>query len=217
MRIAEYLRFKRDVNYSLLVYPNGGVVPENMTPSEGKTYCKWFISSIPERMEYFRNRCANDSGISVDDLDYSAESLILVWRWFLKTARMERTPKAMLAGMKQRAGALGDFAAPKKILTVATHFIMYDIAMYVGQCFVLNHPNLKWCYWPQPQDSVTVNQPAIARFHVVVESSFGTMESESNFYPVHMVGIQAAKLYRKAQTENDLYDVFVQWSAWIPK
>lgn len=217
MKIRDYIRYKMDVKYELLVYPQE-IGLENMTPEQGEEYVQWFLSKIPERMEYFRNRCAEDLGISVDELDYSPESLILVWRWFLKTARMEKVPREQLVQQRKAAGVLGDSFSATKVFSVATHFIMYDIAMYVGQCFVLNYPSLHWCFCPQPEDSVTVNQPAITQFHVVIEMNlpkFRVVEADSEFYPIHMVGVQAASFYRNAQKETDLYNIFMKWAGWI--
>ncbi len=125
-------RFKNDVKYDILVSPFGYDY-YNMTPKEATANFEWFLSIIPERMDYFRNRCSNDLRISVDLLDYSAESLILVWRWFLSVARMEKTPKDILKKMREGAELFGDSFINQKQFTVSSQFMMRDIGIYVGQ------------------------------------------------------------------------------------
>ena len=67
-----------DVPYDLAV-PPFGFDYYHMTTKQAKDNYQWFISIIPSRMAYFRNRCAFDLKVSADSLDYSAESLIPIW------------------------------------------------------------------------------------------------------------------------------------------
>lgn len=215
MNLRNFIRYKRDVKYHLLVYPSG-IVPQNMTPEQGEEYCNWFISKIPERMEYFRRRCALDQFLSPDVLDYSPESLLIVWRWFLKIARTEKTPKETRRQMAPQAKVFGDSYIPQRVLSVATEFILHDIAMYVGECFVHNRPSLRWCYVPQVDNCVYRNQPAISTFHIVMDICGTRMEGNDNFFPIHMVGVQAAGILHGTEKEADLYNIFMKWLDWAP-
>ena len=106
-----------------------------MSKKTAKEAFDWYVAAIPGRMDYFRSRCAHDLKIPVETLDYSAESLIPVWRWFLKTARTEKTPKEELAWMQEGAKIFGESFVVRRVLTVATQFIVRDISMYIGECF----------------------------------------------------------------------------------
>lgn len=206
-----YLRFLRDVKYDLLVPPLG-IDYTNMTSKQAKDSFEWFISKIPERMNYFRNRCAQDLNIPVEKLGYTTESLVFVWKWFINTARMEKTPKEELEKMQEAAKIFGESFINREQFTVATKFIMRDIGMYLGECYVLNYPNLYWTYKTKPKSSVTVNQPLIAGFR----ASYMGKEGDIFFPPIHMVGVQAAKIYDQSQNVQDLYDIFVKWAKSIP-
>ena len=58
-------------------------------------------------MTYFRERCSHDLRIAINSLNFSADSLILIWRWFINTARMEKTPKYNLREMIKQSELFG--------------------------------------------------------------------------------------------------------------
>ena len=41
----------------------------------------------------------------IGSLDFSIESLIFIWRWFLKIAELKRTPKAVLNDIRKELKA----------------------------------------------------------------------------------------------------------------
>ena len=210
--ITDLMRFKKDVEYDLLA-PLLALSFQEMTSKQAEENFRWFVSKIPERMEYFRNRCSNDLKVSIDELNYTADSLILVWRWFLQIARMEKTPKEELEKMKEGAKVFGDSFVNREQFTVATKFIMRDIGMYVGQCYVLNYPNLYWHFKTKPKNSVTVNQPLVAGFR----AKYMDKEGAVFFQPIHMVEVRAANFYDKTQKETDLYNIFMKWVEYVPQ
>jgi hypothetical protein len=211
MQMDNYTRFLNDIRYDLLLPPHG-INYAGMTPKVAKEAFEWFVSKIPERMVYFRSRCAYDLNISIDELDYSEESLLLVWKWFLRTARTEDTPDDLLAQMKEKAKIFGSSYINYQQLTPVTHFILRDIAMYVGECYIRNYPCLYWSYRPKPKSSITVNQPVVAG--MISEGSGG---SKPMFFAViHMVGVQGGKILMGTQKESDLYNVFLIWKQYIP-
>ena len=206
-----WFRYNKDVQYDLLVPPLG-LDFYNMTPKQAKENFEWFISKIPERMEYFRNRCTSDLNIRKESLDYSADSLILIWRWFLKTARMEKTPNEILDKMKQGAKVFGESFINWEQFTVATQFIMRDIGMYIGQSYVLNYPRLYWHYYTKPKNEVNAKQPVVAGFYFKDQFT----EGEVNVNPMSFVDGAASRFYSKTQNENDIYDSYMQSVKWIP-
>lgn len=210
------MKLTKDVKYDMPIPPMG-LDFFSMTAREGKEHFEWFMNRIPERMDYLKARCAKDLDLSVSELDYSAESLILLWRWFLKTARMEKTPKEEIEKMKEGAKIFGESFINRTQFTATTEYIIRDIGMYVGQCFVLNYPQLYWSYEEKRRNrvavSVTVNQPRISGFRVCYKGK----ESGINFVPIHMVQVQAANFFDHTQKEIDLYRVYKYWENNIPK
>ena len=200
-----------DVKYDLLVPPQGINYGE-MTPAQEKESFEWFVEKIPERREYFRNCRARDLRIPVEKLDYSKESRVLVWRWFLKTERREKTPKEQHEKMRQGGKIFGPSFINYEQFTVATHFTIRDIAMYVGQYWIFNYPQLYWEYKTKPKDSVTVNQPIMSG----LRASYRGKEEAISFAPLHMVGVQAAKIFDHSAKKNDLLNVILFWEQHVP-
>ena len=210
--MTNWLRFKKDVQYDLLVPPLG-LDFYNMTPKQAEENFKWFISKIPERMDYLRNRCAADLRIPIESLDFSSESLIIVWRWFLNTARIEKTPKETLEKMKDGAKIFGESFINREQFTVATQFIMRDIGMYIGQSYVLNYPKLYWHYYTKPKNEINAKQPVIAGFYIKDDFT----EGDYFINPVSFAERSANNIFDKTQKENDVYDLFLKWVRWIPQ
>ena len=208
---SNWLRFSKDVGYDFL-FPPLGLDFYNMTPKQARENFEWFISVIPERMEYFRNRCASDLSITVELLDYSAESLKLVWRWFLKTARMEKTPKAEMKKMKEAAKIFGESFVNGEQFTVSTQFIMRDIGIYIGQSYVLNYPQLHWHYYTKPKSEMNAKQPVIAGFYVKDHIT----EGDVNINPMGFVNGAASNFFDNTQKVTDVYDLYMHWVKWIP-
>lgn len=207
----DYGRFLNDVQYDLLIPPDG-INYRGMTPGVAKRSFQWFVSKIPERMAYFRSRCAHDLKIPINRLDYSEESLLLVWKWFLRTARTEKTPEDLLAPMIEGAKIFGDSFINWRQRTPVTRFIERDIAMYVGECFLAQSSKLYWSYTKKPKSNVMLHQPAIEGLGEFYNGKF----YPQLFAPIHMVGVQAAKILSNEQNEQDLYRVFQTWKKYIP-
>ena len=205
-------RFIRDVQYDLLVSPFGYDY-YHMTAKQAAGNFEWFLSVIPQRMEYLKNRCALDLRIPVEKLDFSAASLIPIWRWFLKTARIEKTPKEELIKMEEGAKIFGESFINLEQFTVATQFIMKDIGMYIGQSYVLNYPKLHWHYYTKPKNEINAKQPIIAGFYFKDQYT----EGDAIVNPMNFVDGAAANIYDKTQKETDIYDFYMQWVQWIPQ
>lgn len=178
-----------------------------MTPKQSKENFDWFMSKIPERMRYFRNRCAEDLCTSAENLDYSSNSLKSVWKWFIGTAKIEKTPKRDLEQMEEAAKIFGSSYVNKEQFTVATQFILRDIGMYLGQAYVLNYKPLYWTFYTKPKNDINVNQPVIAGFTVNGNNTY--------FNPIHMAKIQAANIFNHTAQDSDLYKIFVKWATYV--
>ncbi len=79
--------------YECLVYPNAKA-PEEYNLEEAQAYFDWYINKIPERIDYL-------SGFSGVNLDYSEDSLKHIWKWFLKNAVIEKTPRSVIKELRK--------------------------------------------------------------------------------------------------------------------
>ena len=202
-------RFISDIKYDLLVPPLG-LDFVKMTPKQSKENFDWFMQKITERTMYLINRCSKDIKASPDELKFSPETLKIIWRWFLKTARMEKTPNDELEQMKKQFAHLGESFINKEKFTVVTEYIIRDIGMYLGQVFTVNYKNIYWDYYTKPKNDFFVNRPQLFGF---VDNNYNP-PFKPTFEPIHMTGVQAAKLFDNTHKETDLYDIFMKWKEW---
>lgn len=207
----QWKRFAKDVPYDLAV-PPFGLDYYHMTAAQAKENYRWFLSVIPDRMAYLRDRCASDLKIPAEELDYSAASLVPVWKWFLRTARIEKTPKEELEKMVEGAKTFGESWINRERFSVVTTFIMRDIGIYVGESFVRNYPQLQWVYNDKPRNYVNGRQPVIAGFYFKDETTEGPMVVN----PMELVNGAGAEFFVGTPKETDVFDYYTEKTRWIP-
>ena len=213
MTLDKWLRFSKDVEYDLLVPPYGQDY-YSMTPKQVRENFEWFISKIPERIDYLINRCAKDLKISVNEFDFSPDSLKLIWRWFLKVALTEKVSKNQLDEMEKHWGHLGEAShmISYEQLTVATQFIVRDIGMYLGEVFTKEYRGIiTWGYFMKPKNEVSAKRPVLLGFYYEKIDPQYSMP----FEPIRATEGIAGNLLTKTQKESDLYDLFVDRKRYI--
>ena len=208
----KWMKFVKDIKYDLLIPPLG-LECSKMTPKQAKENFNWFISKIPERMEYFRKRCSSDMNIDIEKLDFSTQSFLHVWTWFLKTAQVEKTPKNEVEKMKVKYAQFGDTWIEYERFSVATEYILRDIAMYLGQAFLHLGDFITWSYVTKPKNLIHVNSPILVGF---VDNRYDP-PFRPQFDPIGAVRGQALKLLSKEVKETDLLDIFTKWTEYIPR
>ena len=213
MKMFKSERFKDDVKYDLLVQPLTCKLDFfAMKPKQAKENFEWWVSNIPTRIEYLINRCSKDLGVSSEKFDFSPESLKLLWKWFLQTMRVEKTPEEEIAEQIEKYGHFGESMISRMRLTLTTEYIICDIAMYLSEVFTRKYKNIKWSYYTKPKRDMFVNQPLLEGFVDIIDDQ----PYDDVFPPIHMVGVQAVRLFDSRQKETDLYDLFKTWEDWIP-
>lgn len=169
-------------------------------------YFKWYQEQIPIRVEYLSTK-------SWCDLDYSFESLIKLWRWFIKVAHIEKIPdKKKKELVKDRDMNLNYIQTYENMqLSIDTEYIISDIAMYVGEVFTKHSNKITWGYHTDKKKDSFYNMPILLGFEdVTFTPSFKMI-----FEPNHMVHVQAENLLDKTACERDLYDMCMIWKGYI--
>ena len=203
-------RHQKDIEYDFAIPPYGTDY-YHMSAETAKKYFQWFQAIIPERMQYLQQRFCRDSGVHSDVFDYSANSLIPLWEWFCGIAVVVPTPDDELEIMRQKATVFGKSYINYTKFSVGTKYVMRDIGIYLGQCFVKQYEPLSWTYFTKPKNNINVNQPIITGFWVT-----GKYEGAANYNPLSAVRGRAANIFEHKQNANDLYETFVKWERYIP-
>lgn len=206
-------------NYIPLIIPINKPFAK-LNKKEAKMYFDWFVSHVDERSEYIRQKVSEGLNISIESLDYSADSLVLIWRWFLKIVELNKTPKAVLKNVKKNLEANGEgkeyidyvLHANSVELSFFSRYVIRDIAMYVGKMFVINFSSLRWDYYTNRKKDAFVNTPQVFGFVYMHNDSPFEMQWE----PIRYTEMEASRLFDNTQSEKDLYNMYMRWCKWIP-
>jgi hypothetical protein len=174
----------------------------NMTKNEAEIYFNWWVKESPKRIELLTRMFVNTGGGNKEDLDYSPESLITLWRWYIpyihtqkksrKDTGIERAdiPKHM----KQ------DITISSKELHFASFRLLIDINFYFAEVFLRNNPSLKWSLLTKPKNSMDYNKPVIIGF-----------KSSDILNPLRIVYTCTLHVLDGKKDSNRLYDAYNIW------
>jgi hypothetical protein len=213
MRLTKNMR-----NYLPLAIPLNKPI-DNLTEQEAKAYFEWFLAHIDERAEYLSVKVSSGLGIPREALDYSFESLKLVWRWFLSVAEITKTPRKYLKELKNslkghpRSFINHMIEVSKEELSIFSSYVLRDIGMYVGKTFALNYPKLEWTYITKPKNLISVNRPVLIGF--IDDNPSYPKPFHPDFDPIAVAERCAANLFDKTHTEDDLYTWCKKWEQWV--
>lgn len=211
---------KNKKEYIPLIVPINKPFKE-LNKNEAKSYFDWFISHVDERSEYVRKKVSNYLHLPVEKMDFSLKSLIYVWRWFLKIVELEKTPKNVLNQIRNELKTnnepeefIKDMLREHSVkLSTFSEYVIRDIGMYVGKMFVTNFSALRWDYHTDIKRDSFANMPQIFGF---INTSY-IPPFEEQFEPIHYTEMQASNIFDNTQNEEDLYNLCLLWTQWIPK
>ena len=211
--------FKRTTEYEPLIIQADKPFQET-TKKEADAYSECFLSKIDERSKYLREIVSEGLHIDIKQLDFTLDSTLLIWKWFLKEAKLDKTPESELD--KIRNGLLGqpqsfiDYMVEmaRVELSIRTEYILRDIGMYIGKMFISNYENLKWTIKYKPKSYIYVNVPIIVGF--VDDKPEYPKPFRPDLDPIYFARIPAMNIFEGTQKENDLYDWCRKWIERIP-
>ena len=200
---------KRKLEYDISILPILKSF-EEFNSIEAEMYFKWFTGQLKDRIIYLQK-------FSNVSLDYSENSLIDIWNWFLKNAKIEVTPRSKMNDEKNRLKGYSKeiaeavLAEQSKQFSLETEYIMRDIAMYLGEVFVKNNPSISWGYHMNVKVNSFANMPLLVGFE---DRNFDP-PFEANMEPIHMVHVQACNIFDNSQNEKDLKNLYEIWQRMI--
>lgn len=200
---------KKRLSYDILIPPIQKPF-EEFNLSETETYFKWYISQICNRIKYLQN-------YSDITLNYSVDSLVDIWGWFLRTAEIEKTSKSKMNEVRRQLKG-----QPKEIaevvlkeqseqFTLETEYIIRDIAMYFGEVYIKNNSAISWGYHTDVKADSFANMPLLVGF----EDRDFDPPFKANFEPVEMLHIQACNIFDNSQSDKDLLNLYNTWKRMV--
>ncbi len=208
-----------DTNYIPLLLPLDKPF-EKLNKKEAKQYFDWFVSHIDDRAEYLREKVSEGLSISPSTVQYSIDSFIPVWQWFMKSAIIQTTSKLRLIQLRNELKKqhepkefIDDMVrANSKELSLISLYMLRDIGMFVGKVFIYNYPVLKWGYHTNTKQDSFANIPQVFGF---INTSYNP-PFEMQFDPIHYAEMSASNLLDGTASSSDLYNDCLRWIKWIP-
>lgn len=204
---------RTDIEYEMDFSPTG-IDYDSWDKRTADKYFKWYMQQLPVRTEYLRKRVADDLQMELSRLDYSPQSLIPVWDWYILTAIIEQTPKKEIRKMRQSPfyALVGESAVNTEQMSLNSILIQRDIGMYLARVMLQESPALKWMF---EHDAPSKKIKNVFNIRPVLTGFVGENHPYS-FEPIHMVGVQGVSVLEGNAKKQDLYDLFIQYSKWLP-
>ena len=196
---------RRKIKYEIPVPPVDKPI-QRLSQAEARQHFEWYMGKLDERTAYLRS-------VTNLKLDHSPDSLVPLWAWFLKHAQIEDTPAEVLTDLKNQLQIAGNLLIDvildehKTRFTLETEYMMWDIAMYLGQVFVKNHPSIFWGVYTGPKGDAFINCPVLMGFPNEIDPEKKGMP----FPPLHMVQVQASRILRQSAGKRDLFRIYQIW------
>lgn len=136
---------------------------DDMTRAEAKKHLEWYVNQIPERLELLRNAFEETGGGAKEELDYSTESLRILWKWFVTQVTTE--PKTAVE-LEKEAKLFPD-GKPRNLerLSIGSLAIAMDIAIYFAEVFIRMCKNVKWgLAKSRSKNYINYNRPVLLGF-----------------------------------------------------
>lgn len=177
---------------------------EEMNKKEAKQHFDWYISQIPERIEVLKE--LTEHKIS---LDYSKESLIPLFAWYLSQITIyklsDKEIEAELEDLRQYPDFVYEdekerlLANPVELKKV-DYALAMDIAIYYAETIIKNYPQVKWTFFTKPKSFVYLNEPILSN------------EDNEIFYernPRKLLHVIIQKIKENQVSEQHLYNRFL--------
>ena len=171
-----------------------------MSKAELRNYFKWFQDITPERIAQLAFVVQSSPGFENWQSDFSPDSLNALGDWF--AGQIETRPRTKEEIDDFNAKAPFPIEISDSELTNRTFSLAMDIAMYLGQVFLKNHPSLKWDQPLGGKRNIDYGQPVLAGF----------WDGKVPFNPVGMVVTFAYGLKRQSRTGGGLREIYERWS-----
>lgn len=137
---------------------------KDMTIQEAKQLFDWYIAEIPNRIELLLRACRATGGQLSEKLDFTSDSLILIWDWYKNKIKTIPRSTEEINAMKQRLPLFTHGDIKTWDLDRGTQVLAMDISIYFAEIFVRQFPNIKWGYLIKPKSHVDLNQPILIGF-----------------------------------------------------
>lgn len=175
----------------------------SLNAKQAKEFFEFYIKEIPGRMEFLREYLLYD-GVEID-FDYSPESLITLWAWYLSKVKIRKKSKMELIMEASKHPRWMKESIMEDMYDVSTGDVYFwDVAIYFAEVIVRNNPAIHWGYFTKPKNYVSVNRPVLVGFK-------NNMDMDPNLIVDNLSG----GIARKGKNERALYELYYVWQEFV--
>lgn len=176
------------------------------TKKEAETYFNWYVEHIDERIEYLMEYIRSQ-GESIK-LDFSVNSLVEIWNWYVKQIKVERYTQDELEEMAKEypEWIREEIMSDDRKLSYETLAICGDVAIYFAEVIRRHNENdISWGFFTRPKNMYSVNEPVLLGFI-----------GNQNLNPRGTV-YHCTLHYIDDEKRFNLYEMYRVWEEDIPK
>ena len=182
-----------------------------MTLREAKTYFRWFLAIMPERIAMLEQEIQASSEIEYQNwvADKTEDSLLVLGQWLAQNVETmprpeeeKRIKEEELAQLPARLRPM--YEVPDWVLTERTYSLITDIGMYLGETFRGNFSNIEW--------ELFIKTKRWMDHHWPVLNGFGKREICN---PLRIVNGFASGLQDGTRKGDGLYKLYEIWERYI--
>ncbi|RXZ79766.1 hypothetical protein EBB07_21270 [Paenibacillaceae bacterium] len=192
--------------YPIIQLPFEVIPFEIMKKREADQYLNWFVSIQSERIERLAYYYEHTNGGKKHDLDFTQNSLINLWDWFVpRIEHVKKTWEELNEEMQNAPEWLRDEITKDEFrFNKETEAIIIDLGLYFGAVFCQSFRQLKWDVIYKPRNFIDVNQPVIIGF-----------KNNISLNPIRIINNCAIKSTEEKFNNKILFDVFQVWTDYL--
>ncbi len=115
-----------------------------LTDEEAQSFFQEYLRLRDHRLGLLKRTFQQTSGGKEEDLDFSPNSLVPLWRWAAKRLRRREYSEAELMHIKSLPDWFEQYHLANKPLSEETLILLNDIAYYLGEVLIHTLPNVYW-------------------------------------------------------------------------
>ncbi len=142
---------------------------KEMSKKEAEAHFAWFIEEIPNRLNLLEKTYRKISGVDKIGLDYTTESLIKLWQWYINNVEIEEKTEGFKKIEMELYPEWIRINLSDKRINVGWMAVGMDIAIYFSELFIQQHTTIKWGIVSKPKSLAYINKPVLVGFKGGIE------------------------------------------------
>lgn len=177
---------------------------KEMKKKDAQQHFDWYMQQIPLRIEVLHELTNGKV-----KLDYSKESLIDLFEWYLSVIKIHELTDEEIEKELDDLRKYPDFVYEDEKerllknpmeLAKTDYALAMDIAIYYAQTIIKHHPHVKWTFFTKPKSHAYLNEPIL---------SYETEEIIYERNPRSLLAVLIEYIKDNEINKEDLYDTFL--------